>query len=55
MLKLKVKPYLPAKYEVCRCYGSWVSVLQPDYEKEEEHGQFATITFTNITHMVQRI
>ena len=50
-----MKPYLPAKFEVCRCYGSWVSLLQPDCEEEGEQGKFAKITITNITHMVRRI
>ena len=37
-----MKPYLPAKFEVCGCYSYWVSLLQPDYEEEEEeeHEEF---------------
>ena len=57
-----MKPYLHAKFEVYRCYGYWVSLLQPDpqeeeeeEEEEEEHGQFVKITFTNIAYIVHQI
>ena len=35
--------YLFAKFEVLMCYSYWVSLLQPDYEdneEEEQHGKF---------------
>ena len=41
-----MKPYLHAKFEVCGYYDYRVSLLQPDYEEEEEreeHGQFVRI------------
>ena len=50
------KPYLHAKFEMCRCYGYRVS-LDPQEEEEErkEHGQFVKITFANIAHVVHPI
>ena len=54
-----MKPYRHAKFEVCVRYGYWVSLLQPDYEKEkerEEHCDFVKITFTAyIVHQITLI
>ena len=55
-----MEPYLPANFEVCRCYGFWVSLLQPDPQEkeedsEEEHEEFVKIYFAYSTHILHQI